>query len=441
MSLEHFQGILWLADLQDDFVLLDYKKWKSQGRVVLVLGHRRREGACSHCAQVCTRIHSKDRVWLRDLPAFGYRVELYVERYTFWCESCLGYRVEGHWLSRPRRAFTWRYEQQVSRLCEEMPNAAVARLEHLDDKSVYRIDFELLEIRLGHQKLPELGPHYSMDEVYFRYYPDWHPDARKKFITNLLDLGHGKILSNAPGRDEKAAENCLLWLTPIQQRKAESISTDLHEPYHRAIRAHCPNADIVLDRFHIMQLFNEAMDEFRKKQLDLAQGLDEIRLLKGKHKWLLLTRQEKLSKTNRALLEDLKRMNERVVEALLVREYLREFFQSPTVRIAKLNWHKLLKLVKEVDIPAFTEFFRKLRAWSEELWNYFKHRTSQGVIEAVNHKIKVTKAAAYGYKNLRYFQLKVLQRAGFLNSEFAPLPRVHKPRKLQVGFHRKPALN
>jgi transposase len=442
MNPEQLQGILWLADLQDDFVLLDYKKFKDQNRVVLVLGRQFRAGLCSGCRETCSKIHSTDRVWLRDLSAFGYQVELRVERYTFWCERCQGYRVEAHWLYRPRRAFSWRYEKHVSQLCEEMTNAAVSRLEKLDDKTVYRIDFELLEIRLGYQETPELGPHYAMDEVYFRYYPDWHPKAGERFVTNLLDLTHGKVIINSPGRDQKAAENCLLsGLSLPQRRRAQSMATDLHEPYHKAIRLHCPNADIVLDRFHIMQLFNEAMDGFRKQQLDLASGTDEVPLLKGQNKWLLLTREEKLSKTDRKLLEELKSLNERVVEALLVREYFIQFFQSPTLKLAKLAWYKLLKLVKGVDIPAFTEFFRKLRAWSAELWNYFKHRTTSAVIEAINHKIKATKWAAYGYKNLRYFQLKILQRVGFLNTQFAPLPRIHKPRKLQVGFHRKPAFN
>jgi transposase len=366
-----------------------------------------------------------------------------VDRYTLWCDRCQGYRVEGHWLYRPRRAFSWRYEKHISKLCEQMTNASVGRLEGLHDKTVYKIDFELLELRLQHQELPaDLGPHYSMDEVYFRYYPDWHPQADKKFITNLLDLTHAKVICNAPGRDEKAAENCLLLgLSKTQRRRAQSVATDLHAPFHRAIRQHCPNADIVLDRFHIMQLFNEAMDEFRKEQITLYSGTDQIELLKGSNKWLLLTREEKLSKTNRRLLEELKAMNERVVDALLIREYFIQFFQSPTLKIAKLSWYRLLSLVKEVDLKAFNEFFRKLKEWSAQLWNYFLHRTSSAVIEAINHQIKVVKASAYGYKNLRYFQLKILQRVGFLNSKFAPLPKIHKPRKLQVGFHRKPAFN
>jgi transposase len=443
MSPEQIQGILWLADLQDDFELLDYKKFKDQKRVVLILGRRSRAGICSSCHASCSQIHSSDPVWLRDLSAFGYRVELRIQRYTLWCDPCQGYRVESHWLYRSRRAFTWRFEKHVSRLCEEMTNAAVGRLEDLHDKTVYRIDFELLELRLSYQQMPQnLGPHYSMDEVYFRYYPDWHPKVGQKFLTNLLDLTHGKVIINSPGRDQKAAENCLLLgLSLPQRRRAESMATDLHEPYHSAIRRHCPNADIVLDRFHIMQLFNKAMEEFRKQQLGEAWGTDQVDLLRGQNKWILLTREEKLSKTDRRLLEELKQKNERVVEALLVREYLIQFFQSPTLRLAKTAWYRLLKLVQEVNIPAFTEFFRKLRAWSPQLWNYFKHRTSSAVIEAVNHKIKATKWAAYGYKNLRYFQLKILQRVGFLNTQFAPLPRIHQPRNLQVGFHRKPVFN
>tara|TARA_B100000614_G_C14522201_1_gene483052 strand:+ start:195 stop:1493 length:1299 start_codon:yes stop_codon:yes gene_type:complete len=432
MDPRDYQGILWLADLQEEFELWDIKKFKRDRKLVLTLRRKRRRGRCSGCGCLSDRIHSTERVRLRDLSAFGYQVTLVVQRFTLRCSSCELFLVESHPLWRKRRSFTWRYECHVSHLCEELTNLGVARLEGLNDKTVFNIDHELLQLRMQHQNLPELGPHYSMDEVYFRYFPNWHKDKEKSFVTNLLDLTHRKVISNAPGRSQKSAENCLFFLSKSQKRKAKSFATDLHSPYHRAIRKHCPHADIVLDRFHIMQLFSEAMNEFRKKQLSMAQDFNEIRLLKGDCKWLLLTKEQKLNQSGKALLEELKSLNERVVDALLVREKLQHFFQSPHLKIAKIRWFQFQKLIHEVDIPQFYEFYRKLKKWLPELWNYFHHKTTSAVIEALNHKIKVTRACAYGYKNLSYYRLKILQRVGFLNSRFAPLPQLLKNQGLST---------
>ena len=95
---------------------------------------------------------------------------------------------------------------------------------------------------------------------------------------------------------------------------------------------------------------------------------------------------------------------------------------APNEETAKVRWTVLMRLIVEADIREFNKFFSDLKRWMAQLWDYFKHKTSSAVIEALNHKIKATKAAAYGYRNLRYFQLKILQRVGFLNSRFAPLP-------------------
>jgi len=423
MNPRFLEGILWLADLQDDFRLSDYKKFKKDNLVLLYLERKERGGFCSSCGEWSLKIHSTDQVRLRDLSAFGYKVILIAERFTIQCTGCKKPIVESHWLHRKAREFTWRFECHISRMSEEMTNMSISRLESLDDKTIFRIDYELLKLRLQHQTLPELGPHYSMDEVYFRYHPSWHPQKENAFITNLLDLGHRKIIANARGRGEIAATHCLMHLSKTQQRQMQSIATDLHSPYHVAIRKHCHNADIVLDRFHVMQLFNQSIDEFRKEQIKLATNLDEIQLLKGKNKWLLLTREEKLSKTDKQLLCELKQLNERIVEALIIREKFVQFFNSSNVRVAKVNWYNLKKLVRQVNIKQINEFFRKLHDWSHELWNYFHHKTSSAVIEAINHKIKVVKSSAYGYRNVHYFQLKILQRAGFLNSQYAPLQK------------------
>ena len=36
--------------------------------------------------------------------------------------------------------------------------------------------------------------------------------------------------------------------------------------YTEAIKHHCPNATLVIDRFHVVKALNEAVDEVRKEQ-------------------------------------------------------------------------------------------------------------------------------------------------------------------------------
>lgn len=419
-----FDGIMRLAGLQADFEVIDEKIFKKEGKAVYYLRRTKAFGICSHCGSTNTGVHSRNTVTLRDQPAFGFHIYWVLPRLTLRCYSCNRIAVEDHWLWRPRRRFTWRYECQISRMCEEMTNISVARLERMADTTVYNIDHELLQLRIERQQLPATGPNYSMDEVYFHYFPN--NDSRKptSFITNLLDLTHKRVISNASGRSEASAQTCLLTgLSTEDIQKAASFATDMHEPFHNAINKLCPNAKVVLDRFHIMKSFNEAMNDFRKHQIRLTTDGEEKRLLSGKYRWILLQNPDNLSHKDRTHLDDLKAVNERIVEACLIREHFVAFFDSVNEQSARKQWDLLITLVKQADIHEFNKFFLKdLIKWLPTLWNYFHHKTTSAVIEALNHKIKATKWAAYGYRNLRYFMLKILQRVGFLNSKFAPLP-------------------
>ncbi|MGZ8556631.1 MAG: transposase [Sulfuricurvum sp.] len=42
---------------------------------------------------------------------------------------------------------------------------------------------------------------------------------------------------------------------------------------------------------------------------------------------------------------------------------------------------------------------------------------TSGVSEGVNRAIKTLKWVAYGYKDMHYFALKIMQKCGYLNSK------------------------
>ena len=60
----------------------------------------------------------------------------------------------------------------------------------------------------------------------------------------------------------------------------------MSEAYMGAISSHCPNAQLVLDRFHIVKALNDAIDDVRKEQWREASAADR-KALKGL-RWLLV---------------------------------------------------------------------------------------------------------------------------------------------------------
>jgi transposase len=56
------------------------------------------------------------------------------------------------------------------------------------------------------------------------------------------------------------------------------------------------------------------------------------------------------------------------------------------------------------------------------LANYFRYRVTSAVSEGINNVIKALKRRAYGYRNMEYFRLKILQQCGYLNSRHIPHP-------------------
>src|SRR2546422_3568119 len=59
---------------------------------------------------------------------------------------------------------------------------------------------------------------------------------------------------------------------PLGDPEILVVSIDMDEAFKKAIREWLPNAEIVYDRFHVVQLLNRAVDEVRREQVRNAPG-------------------------------------------------------------------------------------------------------------------------------------------------------------------------
>jgi transposase len=221
---------------------------------------------CGHEAKARWEITGKARV-VRDLDVCG--------QPGFWsypaafhrCERCHHRQDLIPPFKRKEASYTYRFEQQVVRLLIGSTEEEVARRLGISAETVARI----VKVQLSAAKVvdpKEVITDVGMDEISLK-------KRHKLYVTILTNLtrpGQPEVLAVVPGRDEEAATKCLECLTPEQRAKVRSYRVDMGPAYNKVCAKLLPNAAGVIDRFHVAQLFNDAIDGERKKNHAAVQG-------------------------------------------------------------------------------------------------------------------------------------------------------------------------
>lgn len=91
-------------------------------------------------------------------------------------------------------------------------------------------------------------------------------------LTDLTDPDRPRLLAIKPGRDEAAAQACLECLTSEQRSQVLCYRVDMAASFNKVCQEGLPNAQGVIDRFHVAKLWNETLDGLRKKNHADVQG-------------------------------------------------------------------------------------------------------------------------------------------------------------------------
>jgi len=141
-------------------------------------------------------------------------------------------------------------------------------------------------------------------------------------MTVFADLCTGRIVHAVEGRSVEDIKPFLETLSK-RARKLRAIAMDLSPSYTSAVKQYLPGVDIVFDRFHVMKLLNEVLDELRRKEREKysAAGSD---IGKG-DRFLFLRNFEDLDDKQRSKLDRLFKVNESLAKAHTMKEQFRTF--------------------------------------------------------------------------------------------------------------------
>jgi transposase len=81
-----------------------------------------------------------------------------------------------------------------------------------------------------------------------------HRGKAQKFSTVLSYLVHREVIGLAPERTQESLTSLLKTSLDAQQRAAvEAVCTDMHRPYVNAVHEVLPKAEVIYDKFHVLQ--------------------------------------------------------------------------------------------------------------------------------------------------------------------------------------------
>lgn len=363
---------------------------------------------CSGCGHVHnTPVQSRGYIVVEDLPISGRRVFLHVCKRKALCPEDGRIRVEEFdWL---RKRFTRRFADQVYRLTSITTNTEAGWYLGLDDETVYRIDRAILEELALKRLYPVTAPEYmSVDEVAWQ---KWH-----KYVTNVVDIEKRKVIWNHNSRGKAVLDAFYRDTGPKESKKIKAVASDGARGFIASTKEHAPDALIVLDHFHVKKYLNDAVDQVRKEELKKARAENDSDLSEILHcnkRFILM--QNKVTDKKRNLLEKLSTLNKRVYHAMLLKEQFLSIYTAQNRKEAFSNLKEWIVAAIKSKIPAFVElgfkFFRK----RHYILNYFICKITTAISEGINNKIKRLKRMAYGYKDVKYFLLKIHQHCGLLN--------------------------
>ncbi len=403
------------------FNVSDIKEWTKDQRLEIHLEKvEDKEHFCCKCG--CQLGRQDGRYWV---TAQHMRIMSWSVTVSFWrekrhCSSCKKIRSEAiDFISDTTPHVTKDLAFWINRLSEITSVLQVSILESLDKKTCYKVDKHLLMRFLQGYKIPNVTQ-ISVDEVYARGRKQLEVGETRDdlFLTIIVDIKTHKVVWVSQSRRREALDQFFILLGKEQCSKIEVVATDQHEGYGASVREHCPNATLVWDRFHLVQKFNEALNEDRKIELQNVDTEGKMGdLMNGKYRYIFLTKSKNRTSKDQLHIDEVMKHNEKMAKMELIKERFHQFFDCNSKEEAEILIAEIYQWSQDCNAGNIFKWIKDIRE-KQTFWNYFKYKVTTGLSEGINRAIKGVKWQAYGYKDMAYFALKIMQKCGYLNSRF-----------------------
>ncbi|MEJ6485841.1 transposase, partial [Nostoc punctiforme UO1] len=154
-----------------------------------------------------------------------------------------------------KRRHTQRYEQNIYERVKQSSMEQIGREEGLSYDEIKGI-FDRVNKT---QKKPnwEQVKRICLDEISMR-------KGQGNFVTVVADISEGNLIEMIDShRSEEIIEVLMKQAIEVREQ-VEEVSIDMWGGFHKVIKKVFPNAEIIIDRFHVMKVVNKDLNKLRR---------------------------------------------------------------------------------------------------------------------------------------------------------------------------------
>lgn len=267
-----------------------------------------------------------------------------------------------------------------------------------------------------------IGPYMSLDETCLSNGEVW------TFLTNKDGHGgKGTLAAAIPGTRSVEIISILIGaMGKSVRRKVKEVTCDM-SPSMMLIAAEVfYNAHVVNDRFHVQQVYNEAVDEIRidiRRQLIAEENSrhksvpavtysngETMRQILARSKHTLMMSQNKWTDIQRHRANILFRHYPILKAAYHLAMELRRIFNlkiSPTKAMGELNnWYEKVSALAHNN---FRSVIKTFKTHAPTILNYFRRRATNASAEAFNSKVKIFRSQMRGVRDRDFFIFRLVK--------------------------------
>jgi transposase len=184
----------------------------------------------------------------------------------------------------------------------------------------------------------------------------------------------------------------------LDRDNVQAVCIDMSNSFLGAIQNALPHAEVVVDRFHVMQLAVKVMDKVRRQeQRGLPKG-DKAPLFKTRY--MLTKPSDELSDEQLLQREEIRAHYPAIDEAAVIVEDLRDWYNRSYKYLgaARNSLNRIIDNAASSESKQLQTLAKTLTDWKEPIVAYMRWYITNGPTEGTNNKVKTIKRAAYGHR-------------------------------------------